>query len=317
MRYRLRRPAVVFVLIAAVSVPWYDYALNRAVQPIRIREHREMLEGTAASPTRYRVLVPFVAELIIRPLAPIQGYDAAFRAVYAGFYGAALFGLLLLLQRYSQLWFSAEQSLIGVLIVAATLPITLRYHTFAPWSILEAVMITAGLTWIARGQTVYVLPLTVIATLNRETAILLPIATFIDAAATPLAARRWSFPIAALALWVATFVMVRFARGPSVDLLTLNAIWAMNVSTQGMKTALPAIALFLGITGWLLTGYGISVSPSFVRRMLWLTVFYLPLYFIFGYWYEVRLLMPLYPVLVPAMVAGTARLAAESNPRMP
>ena len=312
MHRRFSRAALALVLIAAVSVPWFDYALDRAAQPVRIREHREVIDRTAQAPARYRVLVPFSMELMIRPIARVSGYDAAFRIVYAGFYGASLFGLLLMLQRYMELWFSAEHSLIGVLLVAATLPITLRYHTFAPWSILEAVMMTMGLKWIAQQKTWVILLLTLIATLNRETAVLIPLAALLDAAASRATPRRFMIPLIALAVWLVAFVVIRHWRGSAADLLTLNAIWTMNTSAQGLKTAVPAVALFLGVTGWLLAGYGVASAPPFVRTMLWLVVFYLPLYFVYGYWYEVRLLMPLYPVLVPSMVAGVARLGTRS-----
>ena len=106
-----------------------------------------------------------------------------------------------------------------------------------------------------------------------------------------------------------TLIEIRFARGGGTDLLTVADIWKMNTSEQGWKTAASAVPLLLGGTGWLLAAYGVPAAPLFVRRMLLLVVLYLPLYLVFGYWYEVRLLMPLYPVLVPAVVAGINRLS--------
>jgi hypothetical protein len=315
MRLRtMRRPsrtiALLAVLIAAISVSWFDYALNRNVHQTRVREHREVIEGTALAPFHYRVLVPFSAELAIRGLTAIAGYDGAFRAVYALFYGAALLGLVIALQAYLELWFSRQQSLVGVLLMCCTLPIALRYHAFAPWSILEPVIMTVGLRWIATQQTVLIVPLTLVATLNRETAVLLPIAVLLDAIGANNMARRLSHALGAMAVWLATLLVVRYVRGSAADLLSLNAVWAMNRSAQGLKTAASSVPLFLGGTGWLLAVYGVATTPAFVRRMLWIILFYAPLYIVYGYWYEVRLLMPLYPVVVPAAVAGLARLDA-------
>jgi hypothetical protein len=62
--------------------------------------------------------------------------------------------------------------------------------------------------------------------------------------------------------------------------------------------------LFLGGTGWLLAILGFGRAPRFVKRTTALLAVYLPAYLIFGYWYEVRLLMPLYPVLLPLALSG-------------
>ena len=62
--------------------------------------------------------------------------------------------------------------MIGALLVAATLPITLRQHVFAPWSLLEPSLLTLALTNVALGERslMRVLVLTIIASVNRETA---------------------------------------------------------------------------------------------------------------------------------------------------
>jgi hypothetical protein len=85
--------------------------------------------------------------------------------------------------------------------------------------------------------------------------------------------------------------------------VTIADVWRMNVSDQGIRTTIPNVALFLGISGWILAMLGFARSPAFVRRTGWLAVAYIPAYAIWGYWYEVRLLMTLYPIVVPALLS--------------
>ena len=304
------RALLLAVLVAAISVPWFDYAINRELQPTRIREHRELIDGTAAAPFRYRVLVPFAMEAAIRPVAVAAGYDAAFRAGFALFYAAVLLGLASALQSYLQLWCPWERSLVGVLIVCCCLPIALRYHAYAPWSILEPLLLTWGLHLIATDRATLVVPLTFVAALNRETAVLLPAAALLDAVTRRTSGRRFLPAILATIVCAITLIAIRLIRGAGPELLSVSDVWTMNTSEQGLKTAASAVPLLLGISGWFLAAYGFPSAPPFVRRMLLIAVLYLPLYVIFGYWYEVRLLMPLYPILVPAVVAGITRLSA-------
>jgi hypothetical protein len=293
------------VLAAAISVSAFDYSLDRALQPVRIREHQEIIRGDAASPNRYRVLIPFAAEPLIQAIGRGTGYDEAFRLVYAAFYTAALFALMAALFRYLRLWFPADAAAIGVLLACCTLPMALRYHSFSPWSILEPLLLTMGLLAIHAGRNDRIPLLTVAASLNRETGVLIPIALLIDARHDfPRPTRRLSIAIAAIAGSLVIFGALRWWRGPAAPVVTIADVWRMNTSREGLRTAIPAVVLFLGGTGWLLAILGFGRAPRFVKRTTALLAVYLPAYLIFGYWYEVRLLMPLYPVLLPLALSS-------------
>jgi hypothetical protein len=298
-------PVIVAALAAAISVAAYDYAFDKAVRATRMREHHEVVSGVIQAPIRYRVLVPMALEPVIAAAATSVARETAFTAVYAAYYAAALFAIVLTLFVYTRRWFSDEQALAGALLVACTVPIALRYHTFAPWSLLEPALLTLGLTWIAERRDERILPLTIVASLNRETALLIPLALAIDALHDrPWPTRRLAIGAAGIAASLAIFLGLRWARGWAPPLVTIADVWAMNVSTAGIKTAIPAVALFLGVTGWWLAARGLRRMPAVARRMLWLGAIYLPAYLLFGYWYEVRLLMPLYPVLLPTVLSG-------------
>lgn len=48
---------------------------------------------------------------------------------------------------------------------------------------------------------------------------------------------------------------------------------------------------------WLFAVLGWSRAPSFIRRAAIIIPFYLATIAVFGIWWEVRLVMPLYPIL--------------------
>ncbi|MDV7394784.1 hypothetical protein RZS08_25590, partial [Arthrospira platensis SPKY1] len=62
-----------------------------------------------------------------------------------------------------------------MLYVAGTIPITFGEHFFQPWSFLEAVFFMLALQWIYEKRHVLLIPLIILAALNRETAALIPI----------------------------------------------------------------------------------------------------------------------------------------------
>lgn len=58
------------------------------------------------------------------------------------------------------------------------------------------------------------------------------------------------------------------------------------------------ITLLLGVF-WIFALFGVLRAPAFVRRSALVIPAYLATVAIWGIWWEVRLLMPLYPLLLP------------------
>ena len=56
---------------------------------------------------------------------------------------------------------------------------------------------------------------------------------------------------------------------------------------------------------------GIPCALAFAK--LWIAALYLPLVIVWGVWYEVRLLMPLYPVLIPLVLSPIWVPEAETS----
>jgi hypothetical protein len=305
-------------LVAALAstVLAFDYSIAKVDQETRaqrIRFHNAIVQSTADAPFRYRVLVPLVLDPLIRASSQVMNHDAAFTRVYAAFYFIALWALLVLLFQYLRIWFPEREALIAILLVACTLPISLRQHYYAPWSLLEPSFMTGGLLLIRRNAHAALLALTVVATLNRETGVLLPLAAIVHGLHEPRMSRELPRPVGILALAVIMVIGLRMMLGPASESTPLQSIWQINSSREGLLSAVGNVLLFAGVFGWPCAMLGVRRLPEFVRRQLWTAALYLPLYLVWGIWYEVRLLMPLYPVLVPAILCGLFPSAADHS----
>ncbi len=302
---------VSIILSISVAIAYsYFFRVDFPYRYERIELHRRILERTAESPYRYRVLVPYTADLSVRALAAFLPYRIAFMITYAIFDLASIFSFLLILYYFCRLWFSREASMIGVLFVGATVSIALRDHYFQPWSILEAVIFSLALIVIYRNRRGLLYPLIVLASLNRETALFIPLA-FVAANSTPgavtgkdggLNGKDLIFAAGLLSVWLALFLAVRSSTGNTTHIYSLGELWAKNTSARSILKAVVNNAAFLGAF-WIFAFNGFRKAPLFVRRVGLLLPVYLILILVFGVWYEVRLWMPFYPVFIAAALS--------------
>lgn len=337
----------ILVLIVSVSaVIAYGY-FNRVDRPnfeVRLERHNEVVDGTALSPYRYRVLVPVVGQVFIRAFTGILSSEAifplsyplyaphmqagtqaakitqvAFLLAYAIYDLLAVFFLLATLLIWLRQWFSKEQALIGVLFIAASMSIALQDHDFQPWSLLEAGLLTASLIAIHQKRDGLVAVLVALASLNRETAVFIPLAfLLIRFDASGLRAKLDWRPIlmaaGLLAIWAAIFGGLRYFRGDAPHMATLEQILARNLTRPCLFYTVINTGLFLG-GFWVFALLGLKYAPHPVRRAVWIVPPYLITIILWGVWHEVRLLMPLYPILAPLGLAFVyPRQASKDRP---
>jgi hypothetical protein len=278
-----------YVYFAYVDYPYLDQ---------RIGTHVQILSGVAAAPFRYRVLVPFSVEPVIRGLLAFQPYRRAFLLAYA-FYDAVVFLLLTTtLYVYVRLYFSRTESLVGILFAAATMPVALRDHFFQPWSPLETVFFSLGLLLNHQRRYGLLGVIVVLAALNRETALFLIIALWFTRPGSQRSLRTWAVSSVYLLLWLAIFFGLRWVRGATRDAITVADLWAANTASNSIVRALVNTALFGGAF-WAFAILGLRYAPPYVRKSAYVVPFYVASVMLFGVWFEVRLLMPLYPILIP------------------
>ena len=218
--------------------------------------------------------------------------------------------------------------MLGVSFVSGVTVLTLAYFTYQPWSILEVAFFALGFLLAYRGHWGWVGVTVVLASLNRETGVFLPLALFLGSLRDlrPLgmetlrrAARRREtyLSFALLVLSTLIFAGLRQLRGSADPVDELGNVIMRNIQRNNVIAAASAIPLVLGF-GWIYAALGYRTAPRFLRGIVRVLPFYLIAFAIWGWWREVRILTSLYPMLVPLVLVfccDAAERACDADTR--
>lgn len=290
------------LLLSCAAVLAYQYASQVELRFVEqsMERHAEVVSGTAAAPYRYRVLVPFLANLAIAPLSRVMPARLAFLGVYALYDFLAIAFSLLALHAWLRRFFRGSTALISTLYCATLLIVSLRDHYFMPWSWIEPGLVAVALMLSQRGRAWHLIPLTALATLNRETGLLVPalfaVTRIVGGGAR--AGHAWRWALAGFATWAVVFLVLRWTLGPAAFYATSADLWRGNLEPLRLLRTALNLLLFGGVL-WPLAGLGFRRAPAILRRATLVVPPYLVTVAIWGVWHEMRLLAPLYPVLVP------------------
>lgn len=302
--------------MTAVLVNASDYSFLVPLREVRITAHHDVVAHVAPAPERYRLLIPLALDLPIRALATVMPYDKAFGRVYAAFYFFALTSMLAMLVYELCQWFTLEQALVGALLVGSTIRIALRQGeyldlssipmtgVFAPHSLLEPIFVAVTIVLSMRDRRWLISAVVLAATLNSEAGVFLP---FVYLAVRGAGASAVKATLAYLGICIAVAVALRLAAGvvPS----TASSVQVFRDNVEHLRTTLVNVSLFMGPL-WVLAALGLKRAPEVVHRLSWLIPIYLSALAAAGLWWDVRLLMGLYPVVIPLV------LSALFTPRM-
>lgn len=301
---------LVLALIASVgAVLTYNYHTFVEARYIeaRLTLHYEILNGQALSPYNYRVLVPFITESFSKLLSNFEfiSYKQSWLLAYILYDYLCITLFLFTLFLFLRQWHSFTMSLSGVMFCAALLPISLRDHYFQPWSLLEAGLFCAALLATLKKRYLLILGITIVASLNRITGLFVPFIYLLgtlDMKATIEKINRKILSqflkfIGLIVVSISIAILLRYIQGFSASIHTISEIWKMNTSPYNLLVALFHITLFAGVV-WIFALLGLRHADKFTRQEALLVPIYLVPVIIFGVWKEVRLLMPLYPIII-------------------
>ena len=257
-----------------------------------------IVRGSADSPYRYRILVPHLIQglsLLVHPDG-VTGLAAAWFAYWLLAYQL----LFLAVYRVLRIWFSPFLSLVGILIMSVSVQVTID-GTFQPWTVLEAGLYALALLAIYYQKKWILLVILVAATLNRETGCFIVLFFFVQQVRLrwPFMSRQnWIWTAVYAVAWTGIYGGLRLWLGNAQTSTSIAEAFANNISIFHLASFGMRAGLFLGVY-WFFVYKGWATAPGFIRRA-WLAVpVYLAFIFVFGVWREVRLLMPLYPILIP------------------
>jgi hypothetical protein len=269
-----------------------------------------VVDGTADAPERYRILIPFLVQF----LGNATGISSS-----ALWYTTRLASILiayLILYWYLRTWFLPQSSLLGVAIVAATLPLTFTNSWAHPDHIPELALSTLGCWLIATGRTVWFALCLAIATLNRETSAFLIV---LFAIVSPVSKRHILLTVSLALEWTAIYAGLRLWRG-----YESYALWQAS-RNLGFLKLLPAAfdpyyrayAYFgLALLGPLcfVATRNRSRQPFFVRRALYVVPVMALVVFCISSIIETRVFTPFYPIALPGVMFGLNVPINETEP---
>jgi hypothetical protein len=304
--------AAIFFAVSTVTALNYAFLPGKPTLEARRSMQEVILNHSIQRPDRYRFFLPMLVDGPITALRHWMSPNDAFDRTYAVFYVLALPAFLASLFAYVRVWFPTEPALVGVLFVAATLPTAMRPNEYAPYSFLEPTFISLALLCILRDQRLRLASLVALAALNRETGVFL---VLLYAVARPLDKHRLLTTLAYGAIWLAVFIGVRLYAGDAGRYWTVEKVFMSNLS-QLQLTVFNVSALF-GVFWWFAAA-GFRSAPPFVRRVAIVIPAYVAVIAVWSIWWEVRLLLPLMPLLLPLALSFLFKPApgAFDNPRV-
>jgi len=297
----------------AIIVSWvYFTRVELPSFSARFELHQEIIAGTAGSPYRYRVFIPYLAEAFSQAA---KGFGVSDKYAFLLSYSLinVVFINLFLVLAYGlfRFFYSQKSSLIGVLFIGCMIHIGLQDHEFQPWSVPEAAFFVAALILLKSNREKFLLPLVLVSSLNRETGVLIVILAFLILLPDAREAeklRKLRPALIALFAWCVVFAGLRLWLGGAAHVTSVLELWERNLQMTSLLRTLFNVVLVLG--GWwavlfyVVTHYQLD---RFISRSWLILPFYLPLVIIFGVWFEVRLLFPLYPLMVATCLVAFER----------
>ena len=290
-----------YLAIALMLTQMHAYEVNFGPkQEQREIRHNRILAGRGEAPWAHRVLMPALAEAGARPLEAVLGRREAREGAYLALQFAAIFGFLAIFDRFQRTWLPPAWAVAGTLFAAALHPITYRFYWYQPDSPTDLFAWALGGWLTVTGRDAWLLPLVALATLNRETAVFIPVMYVALRWNDPARDRMFLRAAGMFVCWLVPFLGIRSLVGERRWTVDIAEVMRDNLQPSWILYA-GAFLLPLVTLPWI----GWSRRPPELRRLaLALLATYLPLQFVFGRIREVRLLLPLAVALVPlAMLA--------------
>lgn len=308
MSERRRRRYAFALALSAAAVIAYVYARGVELPNLAEREalHARIIENEARSPYNYRVLVPFLVEGIARAADELGASPKLARAAaysLVDFVALALF--FFATYRFLTRIHPHGRSLIGLTTIAALLPLSLRDHYYQPWSLVEMAIFAEAFTAAYDRNYWSMLALTLVGSLNRATGVYVPVIYFLGGVEWSDMRQRfflrnvWHLAMVGVGVVGSAGVALglRWLRGAKPSVHDPANLLAINLEPVFLAQAALHLLLFGGAL-WFAAWRARNMAHPFFKRMAWLVPLYGVPVLVFGVWKEVRLLAPLYPILV-------------------
>lgn len=271
-------------LILGIS---YFYMVTRFCLQADLECVAATVQHSALAPYRYRILPQLLHKLMIANTSPLT---SVFLDVLV--HGAMVSILLPALYTWLKRWGSELKALVGVLIFSLSLLLMFNYYGAFSTSIFEVALLTYALLLIDRSLVGYGV-LLVLASLTRETAVILvPIYIAWHGRAGLKAGAGL------LMIWAVITAGVHIYMGAAPHIFGLGGTLEVNLTklASALMMNLPLIPL------WVMAARNYRRSPAVLKRFAWIALIYVGTAIVGALWEEIRVLLPIFPLLLPIML---------------
>jgi tetratricopeptide (TPR) repeat protein len=275
-----------YLAIAFSHTIAHDFFVDRRFHDVNKTIHEQVMTDAAPAPIQYRVMLYYTAEGMMRVGIP---FDDAYFIIRL----TSTFLCALALHYFLSLYFAPLICFAGVLYFFAALPVTYIRYYMQPMDLPNLFFFLVGFVLIVKRKDFWLVPLTIIAMINRETAVLLSLVYLFYRwdelpAVTVLARSALIFFSGMGTYWLLRHIFA--VKHYYADLYYLG----FNLSDT--RTYLYALSLFGPLL--VLPFYKLSDKPKFFRRALLLIPFFLVIHYTMTIMVEPRLWLPLVPILL-------------------
>jgi hypothetical protein len=250
--------------------------------------HSEMIKGIGPAPSQYRPFTPWLAE-VFRLILPTDYVPLSYFVVRALGTAVALYAF----DRYMRCWFRQGAATAAAMCLATVMPFT-YFHVIQESDTINLLVFVLAFWALARDRDLRLIPLMLLGTLNRETTAMIP-AVYLLARWRVVPAKRLIVQTVLLVgAWLVVYGGLRLAYGPRPYYCDFY-MWKRNIANW-----LPTVHVMLLFGAvWVLAFIGARRGPRMLRRTIWLLPPFVILHYVVALVIEVRLFLPLAPVVLP------------------
>lgn len=291
---------VTTVYFFRVEVPLYENIRN-------FHDNLISFDGSDNAPFKYRIIVPLFSEFIQSVLNFFFNTEISFKLSHIFLNLVSTFMYLFFTYLYFKEYFGNSTSLIGVLLIGILINIHLK-DLYIANTLLDAAFFVLAILLIKKEKYFILLPLLLFAGLNRETSILIVIIFFIKKIFLKSIKRKNIYYFFYLSsLYIIIFFGLRFILGDANHTASYDGnhfLYNTFLGNIKFEYFLFSIFLYFMIFGllWFYIFKGFKNLEIDLKENHLILLFYLPLIWTFGAWYETRLLIIMYPIILTSIL---------------
>lgn len=274
-----------------VDAPNYDLKLKR---------HISIIDNSVEYPYKYRLINPYMAHVSFSLFKIVLPEKASFLAAYSIQNLIVFFFLFLMAAKFFLLWFDEIGAVVGILIFALLVPLSLTgYDTLGDMT--TAGLMALGFWLINTGRIIYLYPLVFIGTFNELQIILLIAFYFFGAKSNVKSGKVWMNSVLLTLTFVLAYGVIYLIRGGHagstefVWFFTKDASFNLSHPDFILLWAVMIIPLLYFVLK------GIKTKPEFLKRNLLTTLplFYVGAFFFIARMREIDKALTIFLILIP------------------